>query len=196
MYNLFAKAHQAKASSHLQCTIFILHHLQSTIFNVHHNFLSWILYINEEKRIPRHTFASLGAFLTLYYESELVYCHPATTDFNESADDGSYHVSEESVCTYHEHPATVTQVLPFCLRNLAESSLHIGMRLAETSKIIIFKQHLSRLVHLIEIQIKMTLIRIVTIERILGGMNEIVVGSQSSRESGVKFVVNLFYFVN
>ena len=70
-------------------------------------FLSWILYINEEKRVTRHTLACLGAFLTLYNESELVYCHPATTDLNESADNGSYHVSEESVCTYHEHPATI-----------------------------------------------------------------------------------------
>ena len=70
-------------------------------------FLSWILYINEEERITRHTLACLSAFLTLYNESELVYCHPATTDLNESADNGSDHVSEESVCTYHEHPATI-----------------------------------------------------------------------------------------
>ena len=159
-------------------------------------FLSWILYINEEERITRHTLACLSAFLPLYHESELVYCHPATTDFNESADDGSYHVSEESVCTYHEHPAAVTQVLPFCLRNLAESGLYICMRLAETSEVLIFKQHFSRFVHLIEIQIEMTLIRIVTLERILGGMNEIVVGSQSGRESGMKIIGNMLYLMN
>jgi hypothetical protein len=42
----------------------------------------------------------------------------------------------------------------------------------------------------------MTLIRIVTLERILGGMNEVVVGSQSGRESGMKIIGNLLYLVN
>ena len=66
-----------------------------------------ILYINEEKCISRHTLACLSAFFPLYNESELVYCHPATTDFYKRADNGSDHISEESVCTYHEHPATI-----------------------------------------------------------------------------------------
>lgn len=97
MYNLFAKAHQAKASSHLQCTIFILHH----------NLLSWILNINEEKGVARHALACLSAFLPLYHEPELVYCHPATTNFNKCTDNRPDHVSQESVRTYNEHPATI-----------------------------------------------------------------------------------------
>ena len=133
-------AHQAKASSHLQCTIPYAHHLQCTILNVHQiSFLSWILYINEEKGIARHALACLSAFLTLYNESELVYCHPATTYFHKRTDNGSNHVSEESIRAYNEHPATITQVFPFSLCNLAESGLYIGVRLAETSKILIFK---------------------------------------------------------
>ena len=135
MYNFhfvqfIAIAHQAKASSHLQCTILNVHQI---------SFLSWILYINEEKGIAWHALACLSAFLALYNESELVYCHPTTTNFYKRADDGSYHVSEESVCTHNEHPATVTQIFPFCLCNLAESGLHIGVRLAKTSKILVFK---------------------------------------------------------
>ena len=186
MYNLFAKAHQAKASSHLQCTIFILHH----------NLLSWILNINEEKGVARHALACLSAFLPLYNETELVYCHPATTNFNKRTDNRPDHVSQESVRTYNEHPAAIAQVFPFCFRNLAESSLNIGMRFAETSKVFIFKQDFSRFVHLVEIQVEMTLIRIVPLEWILVGVNKVIIGSESSRESGVKFVVNLFYFVN
>ena len=36
MYNLFAEAHQAKASSHLQCTIFIssFQHFLFTVYNI------------------------------------------------------------------------------------------------------------------------------------------------------------------
>ena len=102
-------------------------------------FLSWILYINEEKGIAWHALACLSAFLTLYNESEFIDCHPATTDFYKRTDNGSHHISEESVRAYNEHPATITQVFPFSLCNLAESGLYIGVRLAETSKILIFK---------------------------------------------------------
>ena len=155
-----------------------------------------ILYINEEKCISRHTLACLSAFLPLYHESELVYCHPATTNFNKRTDNGSNHISQESVCTYNEHPTAIPQIFPFCFRNLAKSGLYISMGFAKTSKILVFKQHFSRFVHLIEIQVEMAFIRIVALERILMCMNEVVIGSQSSRESGMKFVVNLFYFVN
>ena len=98
-----------------------------------------ILYINEEKCISWHTLACLSAFLPLYHESELVYCHPATTNFNKRTDNGSNHISQESVCTYNEHPTAISQIFPFCFRNLAKSGLYISMRFAKTSKILEFK---------------------------------------------------------
>ena len=98
-----------------------------------------IFYISEEKGIAWHALACLSAFLTLYNESELVYCHPATTNFNKRTDNGSDHVSQKSVRTYNEHPTAISQIIPFCFRNLAKSGLYICMRFAKTSKILVFK---------------------------------------------------------
>lgn len=100
----------------------------------------------------RHRGAGLAAVLAFDDGTELLQGHAPFPYLQQSAYDGSHHVAQKTVRLDAEHQQPIL-LKPTRLHDLAVVGLHLGMHLRETREVLIFKKHISRLLHLADVQI-------------------------------------------
>ena len=108
--------------------------------------------IFEEKGMSRHRLAGICPRFSFYDTSKTIDVDTPPSNLNESTNDSTHHVAQETIGTDFKVPSGGRRLMPFGSHHLTDGGLNIGMSLAESAKVVIFHQHTGRLIHFVEVQ--------------------------------------------
>ncbi len=136
-----------------------------------------------------HGGAGCAAVLAFNDLAEFFHCHLVAAYFDKGADDGAYHVAQETVGRDGEYPL-LALLNPLSMGDAAVVGLNVGVQLGEGGEVSEVQQTGGSLVHEFEVKIRRTFPAQEIAERVLAGDCEVLVGAAGGVEAGVSVVMN------
>ena len=127
--------------------------------------------------MPRHGVPCRATVLLLNDLTEAFEGHLATAYLDKRTHHGTNHIAKEAIGLDGEHPFVLTEWCPFGVHDATIVGLHIGVELAETGEVDVFKKYLGSLVHLRKVECVVQSPSVMTVERVLAGGNVIFIGT-------------------
>ena len=145
--------------------------------------------VPEEEGVAGHGGAGGAAVFAFDDLAEFIHSHLVAAHLYEGADDGAYHVAQETVGGDGEHPLFALSG-PLGVGDMAVVGLDVGVQLGEGGEVGIVQQTGSSLVHQFKIKVGRAFPAQGIAEGVLTGDGKVFIGAACGIKAGVGIVMD------